>query len=147
MPFEVQLAERRENLRPCGDCGRLFPHVTGWASNHSVTAAYFASPHTDEPRQAAVDVLLGSWQETTTRRWFQRRAAGDAVLFSCLLRPGSAMAVDAPRTLCLDDAEPVLGRLLTRDEALAHPWLPVFWEVVDAIAVQDPVISATVGSA
>ena len=33
---------------------------------------------------------------------------------------------------------PLWGKKLSRDEALAHPWLPDFWEVVDFVLLTDP---------
>jgi hypothetical protein len=50
------------------------------------------------------------------------------------------MAVDAPVTLT--EKRPVLGELLTRGEALAHPRAAEFWEVVDLIATEDPAVAS-----
>ena len=98
-------------------------------------AAYYAScgGHADDP-EVALDVVLGTWGVDNVH---------DHVTFSCRTRPGSSMAVDA--TVAVDavavDAhasELVLGRVLTRTEALAHPWVAQFWQVVDAIILGDP---------
>ena len=50
------------------------------------------------------------------------------------------MVVDA--TVATDSDDPVIGRRLDREEALAHPWLGAFWNVVDFLAAREPTITA-----
>jgi hypothetical protein len=35
---------------------------------------------------------------------------------------------------------PIIGRKLNRDEALGHPWLNAFWEVMDWLILNDPTL-------
>ena len=37
-------------------------------------------------------------------------------------------------------SDPIFGRKLTREEALAHPWLDNYWSVVDFILTEDPIV-------
>ena len=44
---------------------------------------------------------------------------------------------------CLDgSAGPVHGAVLSREQALAHPRLPEFWQVVDFVLAEDPLVHA-----
>jgi hypothetical protein len=129
------ISERKEHLRSCLDCGLEFPHITGYVLDaDGPRAVYFASCHTHADRAARVDVILGTWGANPP--------AEDHVTFSCELRPTGAMALDAPATLT--EKRPVLGALLSRPEALAHPRAAEFWAVVDLIATQDPAVVSEV---
>ena len=105
--------------------------VEGPEGPHS---AYFASCHDHDQRVAWIDVLLGTWSVEP--------APEDHVTFSCGLRADGAMAMDAPVAVDLagviqDARAALLGRMMTRQDALGHPWIAEFWAAVDAIAVQD----------
>ena len=128
---DLRVDERTENARPCLDCGLSFPHITGYVYGaDGPMAVYFASTHTHADHAARIDVTLGTWGVDPP--------AEDHVTFSCELRVAGARAVDAPASL--SDAPPVLGRMLTREEALAHPLLDEFWAVVDTVGEQDPLV-------
>jgi hypothetical protein len=43
-----------------------------------------------------------------------------------------------PATAVPFSDQPLWGKKLLRDEALAHPWLGDFWEVVDFVLLTDP---------
>jgi hypothetical protein len=94
-------------------------------------AVYWAAwyPHEAE---AWVDVTLGSWQEPDYP---------DNVTFGCRIgivnREPACSLVRPVHTR--EDSE-LSGRKLERDEALAHPWLQSFWEVVDWLIVNDPTL-------
>lgn len=125
------ISGRKEQLRPCLDCGLEFPHITGHVLDaDGPTAVYFASCHTHGDRAARIDVVLGTWGADPP--------ADDHVTFACEIRPTGAMALDAPVTL--SERRPVLGTVLTRPEALAHPRLSEFWAVVDLIITEDPAV-------
>jgi hypothetical protein len=128
---DLRVDERTENVRPCLDCGGSFPHITGFVSGADGPAAvYFASTHTHAGHAARIDVTLGTWGAEPPR--------DDLVTFSCELRVEGARAVDAPATL--SDAPPILGSMLTREQALAHPLVEDFWAVVDTVGEQDPAV-------
>ena len=129
--MDLRVDERTENVRPCLDCGGSFPHITGFVcSAEGPAAVYFASTHTHAGHAARIDVTLGTWGEEPPR--------DDHVTFSCELGVAGARAMDAP--VSLSDAPPILGRMLTREEALAHPLVEDFWAVVDTVGEQDPAV-------
>jgi len=132
----LQLTGRTVRTKRCGDCGGTYDHVTGFVSSGDRSvAAYFASCHGHPEHQAGIDAVLGTWGQDDV---------SDHVMFSCLLRAEGAMAVDASVALEQEAIEPILGRRLRRDEALAHPWATTFWEVIDAIAAGDPDVAAAI---
>ena len=127
------ISKRNEQLRPCVDCGLRFPHITGYVLDaDGPRAVYFASCHTHAERAVRIDVILGTWGADPP--------AGDHVTFSCELRLNGAMALDAPVTLT--EKPPVLGAVLTRAEALAHPRATEFWAVIDLISSEDPAVAS-----
>ena len=129
------ISGRKEQSRPCLDCGLEFPHITGYViSAGGPRAAYFASCHTHPGGAARIDVVLGTWGGDPP--------ADDHVTFSCELRGSGAMALDAPLTL--SERRPFLGTLLTRSEALAHPDAAEFWTVVDLITTEDPAVASAI---
>lgn len=128
---DLRVDGRTENARPCVDCGLSSPHISGFVSGpDGPVAAYFASTHTHAGGAARIDVTLGTWGVDPP--------ADDHVTFSCELKVAGAMALDAP--VSLTDAPPILGRMLSREEALGHALVGEFWSVVDAIGEQDPAI-------
>lgn len=134
----LTIAERKVRNRRCPDCGRAFEHVTGFVADaagaHSV---YFAACHGHPEHEAQIDVVLGTWGGPD---------ASDHLTFSCLLRPDGAMAVDATVAVAASRRDPLIGRRLTRAEALSHPWVTTFWQVVDVIATEDASVTRLVGS-
>ena len=129
--MDLRLVERTENSRSCLDCGLVFPHITGYVSGpDGPVAVYFASTHTHAGHAARIDVTLGTWGVDPP--------ADDHLTFSCEVCVAGAHALDAP--VSLTEAPPILGRMLTPEEALAHPLVEDFWAVVDAIGEQDPAV-------
>jgi hypothetical protein len=96
-------------------------------SSDAAIAVYFASCHRHARQAAALDVVLGGWGGGDP---------ADRVTFACEVRPSGAMALDAPQTL--NRSPSTLGRMLSRDDALNHPWAPTFWQVVDLITANNP---------
>jgi hypothetical protein len=101
-------------------------------------AVYYASSyhHADQPHETWIDVVLGYWD--------QQEESGNHVTFGCRVGP----VVDSPdpaATLvqaCLDGSAGELhGQPLSREEGLAHPRLKDFWDVVDFVLVNDPVVA------
>lgn len=132
----LRIDERVLHERPCQDCGRSFPHITGYVEDSAgvARAVYFASCHMHEANAARIDVSLGTSGVDPP--------ADDHATFSCELRRDGAMLVDAPATL--SDHPPVLGEMLTREAALAHAWVDDFWRVIDLVATDDPLVIDTV---
>ena len=127
------ISKRNEQLRPCPDCGLEFPHITGFVlDGDGPRAVYFASCHTHSEKAVRIDVILGTWGGDPP--------AEDHVTFSCELRITGAMALDAPVTLT--EKRPVLGAVLTRNEALTHPRAAEFWAIIDLISTEDPAVAS-----
>jgi hypothetical protein len=100
-------------------------------------AVYYANcyHHTDKPHDVWIDVILGTWGAGDF---------GDRVTFGCRVGP----VVDSPQpaaTLvqaCMDgSAGEIHGLVLSREDGLAHPRLPEFWEVVDLVLANDPTVN------
>lgn len=124
-------AEPRAEHRRCPDCGEEHDSDVGFVLRDGVKyAVYWAAwyPHQDE---AWLDVVLGSWQEPDF---------ADHVTFGC--RIGRVEGQSDPACSLVLGGEirgddPVFGHKLDRDEALTHPWLPAFWELVDWLIPND----------
>jgi hypothetical protein len=93
----------------------------------------FASLH-DEPgaENAWLDVILGTFGEC---------APSDHVTFGCRIIPGTTSR--GPVISIVDAAAAftyrrIMGRKLTREEALEDPRLEDFWRVVDLMILADP---------
>lgn len=127
--------DRTVRRRSCRSCGEAFEHVTGYVNEGSTpVAVYFAACHGHPEHEAQIDVVLGTWGVEPP--------AEDHVTLSCRLRADGAMAVDASVATTSDAT--LLGRRLTRTEALAHARIGEFWAIVDVLAASDPVIERSV---
>lgn len=122
--------------KDCRGCGRHYPLVKSFVvREQSAVAITFAALHAHEGvREAWIDGVLGS---------FADEGANDRVTFGC--RVGPVEGQEDPAASLVQAAEPYgdtsfWGRKLTRDEALVHPRLSDFWEVVDFVLVSDPVV-------
>ena len=127
----LSIQERTVRNKRCESCGDDFQHVTGFINDEGgAYAVYFAACHAHPEHEAQIDIVLGSWGVEPP--------IDDHLTFSCRLRPDRAMAVDATLATLSDD--PLLGRRLSREQALAHPKVSDFWMVVDFLAASDPTI-------
>ena len=123
----------RDHCR-CDVCGEEHEADRGLVLRDGAAyAAYWASwyPHEDE---AWVDAVLGSWTEPDFP---------DNVTFGC--RIGRIEGQSEPACSLVTGAairgdEALFGRKLDRDAALAHPWLPAFWELIDWLIENDALL-------
>jgi hypothetical protein len=133
----MDLARRKEHEYTCPCCNAPIERMWNFISaDGDATAVYFANcyHHLDQPHDAYIDVIMGTWGTND---------ASDHVTFGCRVGP----VVNSPQpaaTLveaCLDGARgEIHGAILTREDALKHPWLPRFWEIVDFILEKDPTV-------
>lgn len=131
----LRISERTVQRSACPTCGHAADHVTGFLHVGDVAlGAYFAACHRHPDREVQMDVVLGTWGTDD---------ATDHVTFSCRLRRTGAMLVDA--TIVTTSHKPILGAQLTRDEALAHPRIDDFWDVVDHVSTADPTVGQHLG--
>lgn len=120
--------------RECPDCGEPHESVVGFVlEGEAPYAVYYADwyPHRVE---AYIDVVLGPFEEPDYP---------DQVTFGC--RTGHVAGQAAPASSLVTAAEgrgnhPWFGDKLTRDQALDHPLLPAFWEVVDWLILNDRIL-------
>lgn len=99
-------------------------------------AVFFAScyDHGGE-RESWIDVVFGTWGQGTEY--------DDHLTFGCRFGPvqgsdlSAATAVDAASVA---PDSPLFGRKLSRAEALAHPRVREFWDVVDFVVGADPLV-------
>jgi hypothetical protein len=124
--------ERSAEQKTCADCARHYILVKGFIlQDDDAHAVYFAALHGHGNREAWIDVILGT---------FGTGDSSDYVTFGCRVGPVAGQ-MEPAATLVLGGApyesSELFGRKLSRDEALAHPWLPSFWEVVDFVLVED----------
>ncbi len=137
----MDLAERQAREYECSCCSAPIQRTWNLISRGGrAFAVYFANcyHHKDQPHEAWIDVILGTWGNNNYYY-------DDHVTFGCRIgavvdRPGpTATLVQA----CLDgSAGPVHGAVLSREQALAHPRLPEFWQVVDFVLAEDPLVHA-----
>ena len=125
--------ERNIREETCDRCGRQYRQLTLFIHRDGdAFAICYASLHRHEDvPEAWLDVILSLWDEEN---------ASDHVTFGC--RVGPVQGQDEPAASLVTGAIPfsdsdLFGKKLTRDEALVHPWLPRFWEVVDFVLVTD----------
>lgn len=99
-------------------------------------AVYFASCyHHDGIHEAWIDAIFGTWGSNTF---------DDHVTFGCRVGPVSNSPMPAATLVRGGDVapdEPVYGRKLDRDEALAHPQLSEFWALVDLVLEHDRLVN------
>jgi hypothetical protein len=137
LTIDLDMRQEREFECPCckAQVQRTWNYVSRDDEPHAV---YFANcyHHRDKPHEVWIDVILGTWGEGEF---------DDHVTFGCRVGP----VLDSPEpaaTLvqaCLDGSGgPVNAFLLSREDGLAHPWLPDFWTVVDFVLVEDPLVGS-----
>ncbi len=122
--------------RDCAGCGRHYPLIKGFIARDGDAAAItFSALHThDGAREAWIDAILGTFGDDK---------ASDHVTFGC--RVGLVANSDEPAATLTPAAQPygsapIWGQKLSREDALGHPRLPEFWEVVDFVLVADSVV-------
>lgn len=120
----------------CADCGTHYVLVKAFVARDEVALAVtFTALHVhDGIHEAWIDAILGTFGEDRT---------DDHVTFGCRIGPVQGQ-VDPAATL-VDAAQPyserpIWGRKLSREEALKHPRLAEYWEVVDYVLVSDPTV-------
>ncbi|MGZ3417820.1 MAG: hypothetical protein ACXWUG_25925 [Polyangiales bacterium] len=121
-----------ESVDRCGCCGKRSHTIRGFLSEDGPVGVYFAG-YTEghEERIGTLIVSLGDWSEEATP------ASRVAFVTKVRVLDGQpqVMLVD-PEDSPWDDIE-ILGRLLTREEALAHPMKATCFHAIDHILAED----------
>jgi hypothetical protein len=122
------------------DCGRLHERVTGFVNhetNGAVAIFYAECVHHEGQHEAYIDVVLdNNWDPDKPTR-----VIGDRFTFGCrygyIENHGFACTLVTPGGGKRRD---IFGTVLTREGALEHEWLPLFWDVVDLVLENDPTV-------
>lgn len=119
----------------CDHCAEPFRRSQGFVfRGDDAHAMYLASCYHHAGHEVFIDAVFSpTWDEDKD----------DNVTLGCRVGPvvgqrDPAASIVAGATAFADAA--VFGQKLTREEALAHPFLSDFWEVVDHILVHDPLV-------
>jgi hypothetical protein len=130
---ELSISETTARRISCRECGREYPLVTAFVNRDGDPfAIVFAACHVHNSEHVVwIDATLGSWAEDD---------ASDHVTFSAKVTAAGAGAVSA--TVAAEGRAAFFGQKLDRAQALAHPWIARFWEVVDLMVTADPMVTA-----
>lgn len=121
----------------CDHCGEDLITVWGLVDKDGCAhAVYYASMVRAHPEpEAELTVSIGDWSELKPKRkawtFMQVRPQNDG----WTVRVG-----DAAQPLHV--RKDILGKLLHRKQALESPLLPEFFEVADAVVINDPAVSS-----
>jgi hypothetical protein len=121
----------------CDHCGQPMTRVTAFVFRDTdAYAVYYASCYHHDGHEVWMDAVFSpTWDD----------GADDHFTFGC--RFGSVAGQAEPAATLVSAAAAwgesrVFGHKLSREEALGHPMIDEFWELVDHILTHDPVVSA-----
>ncbi len=128
--------ERQIRNKTCPECGTDYTTVNGFVHKHGAArAAYFAACHKHHAAQEVwIDAILGTWGQDRP---------DDHVTFGCRVGRVEGQAEPAATLVAAASVLPshsLFGRKLSREEALQHPWLREYWQIVDFLLLNDPTI-------
>lgn len=126
--------DRRD--KACAECGRTYRLIEAFVlrDNDAYAVGFVALHRHLGASEAWIDVILGTFGEDRT---------DDHVTFGS--RIGPIEGQPEPSASLVAGAipygdEPIWGQKLTREQALHHPRLQEYWEVVDYLLLNDPEI-------
>jgi hypothetical protein len=122
----------------CPHCGEESLTVWGWVSkDNAAHAVYFANLMTGHQETSArLTISIGGWgdeNDLTKRKWVYIEARPVPSSYQMMVREPQES---------LYSGKPLLGKALTRSEALASPLLKDFFAVADYIAFNDPAVKS-----
>lgn len=120
--------------RVCAECRQAHRLIRSFIKRgDAANAIAFTALHRHGGQSEAwIDVILGTLGEDTS---------DDHITFGC--RVGPVVGQSEPAATLVAAAipysdRPIWGRKLSREEALVHPRLAEYWEVVDFLLVSEP---------
>jgi hypothetical protein len=121
---------------PCPSCGSSFRRVTGFVyDNGNAYAVYYASCYHHDGHEVWIDAIFSdTWEEDID----------DHVSFGCRVGPVEGQTEPAASLVeagLAYSGSTMFGQRLTREQALDHPRLTSFWQLVDHILTQDQVVA------
>jgi hypothetical protein len=122
----------------CPHCGEQSMTVWGWVSkDNAAHAVYFANLMTGHKEMSArLTISIGGWGDENglpKREWVYIEARPIPSSYEMMVREPQES---------LYNGEPILGKALTRSEALASPLMEEFFAVADYIAFNDPAVKS-----
>jgi hypothetical protein len=135
--FGTDESYRGSAERDCDCCGQ--PSRRTWSMvtrDGEPYALFFAACYDHgQERESWIDVVFGTWGQGTDHH--------DHLTFGC--RFGPVAGSDLPAATAVDAAfvapdNALFGRKLSRADALAHPRIADFWQVVDFVVETDPLV-------
>jgi len=134
--------DRQVREFPCQCCNSTVERTRAQLSKGGVDRAMFYAScyHHAAGGEVYFDIIIGTW------------GAGDSsdhVTFGC--RWGAIEGHDQPMCSLTTGAgvfgdDPIFGAKLDRNAALASPLLPEFWDMVDFLLLNDPIVVRFINS-
>ena len=123
----------------CDHCDQPMTRVTAFVNRGGdAYAVYYASCYHHDGHEVWIDAVFSpTWGEE----------ADDHFTFGCRVGPVGGQAEPAASLVPAAQAwgeSRVFGHKLSRDDALSHPMLGEFWELVDHVLIWDTVVSTHV---
>lgn len=128
----LQLERGNESIHRCGCCGKQSHTLRGFLSDDGPVGVYFAG-YTEghEPQEGTIIVSLGDWSEGAAP------SAREAFVTKVRVLDGQPQVMlVGPDDSPWGDLD-VLGPMLTREEALAHPRKQDCFHAIDHILAED----------
>lgn len=119
--------------KKCPNCNSKYLSITDFVLNdeHAYAVAYIDCHRHHNSPELFFTVILGSWAEGEY---------DDHVTFACryggLINGGEEVACTLLDVSDVYD-KPIFGKRLTRDQALKHPKVTEFWEIIDYLIEYD----------
>ena len=119
----------------CDHCGGPMTRVTSFVyRDGDAYAVCYASCYHHDGHEAWIDAVFSpSWDED----------ADDRITFGCRVGPAEGQSEPAASLVSAAAAwgdSRVFGHKLSRDDALAHPMLGEFWDLVDHLLTHEAVV-------
>jgi len=119
----------------CDHCHEPMTRITGFIhQGGDAHAIYFATCYHHDGHEVWIDAVFSpTWADQVD----------DRVTFGCRVGTFAGQAEPAAALVAAASAygnSALFGRKLTRDEALAHPSIAQFWDVVDHVLTHDDVV-------
>lgn len=134
--------ERHQRQFPCQCCDSVVDRTWSQLSRDGVARAVFYAScyHHAAGGEVYFDVIIGTWGTGDF---------SDHVTFGC--RRGAVQGYDQPMCSLTTGGgvfgdSPIWGTKLDRPAALQHPLLPEFWEMIDYLCLNDPVVAPFIAS-
>lgn len=120
----------------CGCCDGMSERTWAFVNHEEHTyVLFFASCYDhDGSKESWIDVVFGSWGDPSEY--------GDHFTIGCRYGP----TVDSQNGLTIVDAasvapeSPLFGRKLSRAEAMEHDAFGDFWQIIDFLLAEDPLL-------